>query len=115
MKTNDWELVLEELQRGTLRAATKENGSWKANIEVKKAILRAFKEGKLVMDNGFVDKHNILPQHFDVERGVRVVPGGTSVRRGAHIARGVIIMPPSYINIGAFIDQGTMVDSHVLV
>jgi len=51
----------------------------------------------------------------DSDDGIRVVPGGTSSRRGAHIAPGVVIMPPSYINVGAHIGTGTMVDSHVLV
>ncbi|MDC1175572.1 2,3,4,5-tetrahydropyridine-2,6-dicarboxylate N-succinyltransferase [Bacteriovoracaceae bacterium] len=64
---------------------------------------------------GFVDKHNIPARSFSPEDGVRLVPGGSSVRTGAHVASGVIIMPPAYINIGAFVDSGTMVDSHALV
>jgi 2,3,4,5-tetrahydropyridine-2,6-dicarboxylate N-succinyltransferase len=104
-----------ELENGTLRSAQKINGSWVAQIEVKQKILEAFKEGVLKAQNGFVDKHNLFPQEFTVERGVRLVPGGTSVRRGSYIAKGVVIMPPSYINVGAYIDEGSMVDSHVLV
>jgi 2,3,4,5-tetrahydropyridine-2-carboxylate N-succinyltransferase len=56
-----------------------------------------------------------MPQTFNVERGIRLVPGGTSVRRGSYIAKGVIIMPPSYVNVGAYVDEGTMIDSHVLI
>jgi 2,3,4,5-tetrahydropyridine-2,6-dicarboxylate N-succinyltransferase len=110
-----WEQTLDALEKGTLRAAEKINGSWQANTTVKEAILQAFKAGELTARDGFVDKHNLFPQEFTVERGVRVVPGGTSVRRGAHVAKGVIIMPPAYINVGAFVDEGTMVDSHALV
>lgn len=113
---SEWEKVLDDLEEGSIRAASMEaSGLWKANSEVKQGILNAFKEGKLTFNDGFVDKHNLLPQQFDVDRGVRVVPGGTSVRRGAYVAQGVIIMPPSYINVGAFIDEKTMIDSHVLV
>jgi 2,3,4,5-tetrahydropyridine-2-carboxylate N-succinyltransferase len=110
-----WEKTLDALEVGTARAANFIDGKWVANTEIKKEILEAFKAGTLTEENGFVDKHNLMPQKFTVERGIRIVPGGTSVRRGAYIAKGVIIMPPSYINIGAFVDEGTMVDSHVLI
>lgn len=112
----DFESVLNELEKGTLRAANKNaNGIWEANREVKEAILEAFRNGKNVEFNDFVDKHTILPRKFKVEDGVRIVPGGSSVRRGAYVAKSVIIMPPAYINIGAYVDEGTMVDSHALV
>lgn len=107
---------LSQLESGELRSAIPEaNGNWTVNTKVKEGILNAFKEGQNTNMNGFVDKHNIPPQDFNVERGVRLVPGGTSVRRGSYVAPGVIVMPPSYINIGAYVDEGTMVDSHVLV
>ena len=112
---NNWEKTLNDLEAGTVRSANYIDGKWVANTEVKTQILEAFKAGVLKEENGFVDKHTLLPQKFSVERGIRIVPGGTSVRRGSYIAKGVIIMPPSYINVGAFIDEGTMVDSHVLV
>lgn len=112
---SNWEKTLNDLEAGIVRSANFINGSWVANTEVKTQILEAFKAGVLKEENGFVDKHNLMPQKFNVERGIRLVPGGTSVRRGSYIAKGVIIMPPSYINVGAFIDEGTMVDSHVLV
>jgi 2,3,4,5-tetrahydropyridine-2-carboxylate N-succinyltransferase len=111
----NWENVLDGLEDGSLRSANKVDGVWKANTEVKSAILEAFKAGELVEENGFVDKHNLMPQKFTPARGIRLVPGGSSVRRGSYVAKGVIIMPPAYINIGAYVDEGTMVDSHALV
>lgn len=111
----NWEQVLNDLETGKVRSANFKDGKWVANTEVKTMILEAFKAGVLKEENGFVDKHTLMPQKFDVARGIRIVPGGTSVRRGSYIAKGVIIMPPSYINVGAYIDEGTMVDSHVLV
>ena len=111
----DWKQVLDDLEQGTLRAAYKQDGNWSADKSVKEAILEAFKAGKLEERDGFVDKDNLMPQNFHTARGIRMVPGGSSVRRGSYIGKGVIIMPPSYINIGAFVDEDTMVDSHVLV
>lgn len=115
----EWENVLNNLERGNIRAADLISDKWEANINVKQAILDAFKAGENVNCSGnyegFVDKNTILPQSFHTKRKVRMVPGGSSVRRGAYIAEGVIIMPPAYVNIGAFVDSGTMIDSHVLV
>ncbi len=114
-----WETILSQLEEGTIRAAEPDGDTWKANIAVKKAILEAFRVGKNVSYNGiyegFVDKQNLPPRMFNTEHGVRLVPGGSSVRRGAFVAQSVIIMPPAYINIGAFVDEGAMVDSHALV
>jgi len=112
---SDWVKTLNDLEKGLVRSANFVDGKWIANTEVKSQILEAFKAGVLKEENGFVDKHNLMPQTFNVERGIRIVPGGTSVRRGSYIAKGVIIMPPSYINVGAYVDEGTMIDSHVLV
>lgn len=116
----NWEKVLEDLENGTIRAANPQtDGSWAVNTEVKEAILAAFKAGKNIdfdgAYKGFVDKHNIAPREFSTTDNVRMVPGGSSVRKGAYVAPSVIIMPPSYINIGAYVDEGTMVDSHALV
>lgn len=115
----NWEKILDQLEEGTVRAANPEGDGWKANIEVKEAILAAFKAGKNVnyggIYDGFVDKENLPPRMFDAGDGVRLVPGGSSVRRGAYVADGVIIMPPAYINIGAYVDEGSMIDSHALV
>jgi 2,3,4,5-tetrahydropyridine-2,6-dicarboxylate N-succinyltransferase len=114
-----WKEILDNLENGTIRAATPHGGDWIANVEVKQGILDAFRDGKNVnyggIYEGFVDKHNIPPRMFDAEDGVRLVPGGSSVRRGAYIAKSVIIMPPAYINIGAYVDEGSMIDSHALV
>lgn len=116
----NWEDVLNKLETGELRAANKIDGVWKANTDVKSAILEAFKAGELkefseTGHKGFVDKHNLAARMFKPEDKVRMVPGGSSVRRGSHVASGVIIMPPAYINVGAFVDSGSMVDSHALV
>jgi 2,3,4,5-tetrahydropyridine-2-carboxylate N-succinyltransferase len=112
----NWQEALDLLEKGMIRAAEKKDGKWVANTEVKEAILAAFKAGELKeFANGFVDKHNLPAREFKVEDKIRLVPGGSSVRRGAYVASGVIIMPPAYINVGAFVDSGTMVDSHALV
>jgi len=114
-----WKQILNDLEEGKIRAANPKGETWEANIEVKQGILDAFKAGKNVnyggIYEGFVDKENIPPRMFDSEDGVRMVPGGTSVRRGAYIAKGVIMMPPAYVNIGAYVDEGSMIDSHALV
>jgi 2,3,4,5-tetrahydropyridine-2-carboxylate N-succinyltransferase len=66
-------------------------------------------------DFSFVDKSTYPARRFDPQQGVRVVPGGSSIREGAFLARGVVCMPPMYVNAGAYVDEGTMVDSHALV
>lgn len=116
----NWQDTLAQLEAGTVRSATQnEQGEWQANVEAKKAILAAFKAGENIEFDGayqgFVDKSNLPARQFSVSDNVRLVPGGSSVRRGAHVAPGVIIMPPAYINVGAFVDSGTMVDSHALI
>lgn len=115
----DWKETLDQLEAGTVRAAEPDGDGWKANVTVKQAILEAFKSGKNAnyggIYNGFVDKDNIPPRMFEAEDGVRLVPGGSAVRRGSYIAKGVILMPPAYVNIGAYVDEGTMIDSHALV
>ncbi|MEJ6474918.1 2,3,4,5-tetrahydropyridine-2,6-dicarboxylate N-succinyltransferase [Pseudoalteromonas piscicida] len=112
-----WLTLLDNLENGTVRAATQdEQGQWHANIEVKQGILEAFRNGvNTEFPGGFVDKDNLAPRGFAAQDEVRMVPGGSSVRRGAYVASGTIIMPPAYVNIGAYIDSGTMVDSHALV
>ena len=115
-----WEQVLQDLQTGKLRSANRQaDGQWQANVEVKKAILAAFKAGENVdyTENyqGFVDKHNFAPRRFSAADGVRMVPGGSAVRTGAYISPSVVIMPPAYVNTGAYVDEGTMIDSHALV
>lgn len=110
----------EHLNRGNVRAAEFSGGTWRVNAWVKKGILLAFRVGALTetgIRDGFhfVDKDTMSLRRFTVEEGVRIVPGGSAVRDGAFIARGVIMMPPSYVNIGAYVDEGTLIDSHALV
>jgi 2,3,4,5-tetrahydropyridine-2-carboxylate N-succinyltransferase len=116
----DWKEAIELLEKGEIRAAEKVDGTWVANKNVKEAILSAFRAGELQEMTdchypGFVDKHNIPARTFTPADGVRLVPGGSSVRAGSYVASGVVIMPPAYINIGAYVDTGTMVDSNALV
>lgn len=110
----------EQLTQGKIRAAEKIGGKWKVNVWVKQGILLGFRLGELskIGDDGclsFVDKDTFPARKFTVEDRVRLVPGGSSVRLGAHVAPGVICMPPMFINVGAYVDEGTMVDSHALV
>jgi 2,3,4,5-tetrahydropyridine-2-carboxylate N-succinyltransferase len=111
--------LLDALERGVVRAAAKEsNGEWKAVRWVKAGILLGFRLGDLREYPGtlpFVDKHTYPVQAFTADRNVRVVPGGSSVRRGAYLGPGVVCMPPMYVNVGAYVGRGTMVDSHALI
>ncbi len=111
--------AMSALEAGTLRVAEKIDGAWHVNAGVKEVILDGFRQGKLVdMPSGvfsFVDKDTYPARQFSVADGVRIVPGGTTVRRGAYLAPSVVVMPPAYINVGAYVDEGTMVDSHALV
>jgi 2,3,4,5-tetrahydropyridine-2-carboxylate N-succinyltransferase len=108
------------LSRGEFRAAEKMASGWKTNIWVKRGILLAFKIG-VIEDRSvqgefhFFDKDTLPPKPLTVSSGVRVVPGGSTIRDGAYVARNVICMPPMFINIGAYVDEGSMVDSHALV
>lgn len=120
--------LLTALEAGTVRAATRRSdGTWAAVPWVKHGILAAFRLGVLqdlsprdatghhVPPFTFVDKDTLPTRTFTIDDGVRIVPGGTSVRRGVHLARGVVCMPPVFVNVGAFVDRDTMVDSHALV
>lgn len=111
---------IEALETGMLRAAYPGSaGEWIVNPIVKSGILDLFRSGQLHEFSGnytgFIDKHNLPPRKFYSNDRIRMVPGGSSVRCGTYIAKGVIIMPPSFINIGAYIDEDSLVDSHVLV
>jgi 2,3,4,5-tetrahydropyridine-2-carboxylate N-succinyltransferase len=115
----EWEAFLTILEAGELGASRKDsNGKWEAVPWVKRAILSGFKAGGIAewdWPGGAYDRPAFPPRRFMAADGVRVVPGGSSARRGSHIASGVVIMPPSYINVGASVGTGSMVDSHVLV
>ena len=112
------------LNAGEIRAAEPEasraNG-WRVNAWVKKGILLGFRMGAIVdmsIDRArqpFFDKATFPVKKFDAASGVRIVPGGSSIRDGCYIAKGVTCMPPMYVNVGAFVDEGTMIDSHALV
>jgi 2,3,4,5-tetrahydropyridine-2-carboxylate N-succinyltransferase len=111
------------LEAGQLRSAEPDASlplGWRVNAWVKRGILLGFRLGQMVeMGCGeslsFVDKATYPARRFAVADGVRVVPGGSSVRSGAYLAKGVVMMPPAYVNVGAYVDEGTMVDSHALV
>lgn len=103
------------LNSGTIRAAEKIDGKWVTNDWVKKGILVGFTIGKNVKLGEFLDKDTFPKQDISDRINVRFVPGGSSIREGAHIGKNVIMMPPMYINVGAFIDDGSMIDSHALV
>lgn len=110
----------EALTQGKIRAASQESGTWRTHEWVKRGILLGFRIGTLqAFDEGsilsFVDKDTFPPRRMKVPDGIRVVPGGSSIREGAFVASGVICMPPMYINVGAYVDEGTLVDSHALV
>ena len=117
--------LLTLLESGAVRAATRgDDGQWMAVQWVKQGVLLGFRVGELVdMSVGihspgqlhFFDKDTYPVRALKVGDGVRVVPGGSSIRRGAYVARGVVCMPPMYINVGAYVDEATMVDSHALV
>lgn len=111
-----------ELEAGQLRSAEPDPSQplgWKVNAWVKRGILLGFRIGTMIEMGGeslrFIDRHTYPVRRFDVGDGVRIVPGGVSVRSGAYVARGVAVIPPAYVNVGAYVDEGTMVDSHALV
>lgn len=111
--------TMDGLESGRIRVAEKIDGKWQVNTWVKEVILSGFRLGKVVdMSEGqfsFMDKDTFPVRRFTEEDRVRIVPGGSSIRRGAYIAPSVIVMPPAYINVGAYVDEGTMVDSHVTI
>ena len=109
-----------ELNAGTARAAERmADGGWRVNGWVKAGLLLGFKLGRLLPVAGghfpFYDKDTYPLRVIGLEDGIRLVPGGSAIRDGCHVARGVVCMPPMYINVGAYVDEGTMVDSHALV
>jgi len=112
------------LNAGTIRAASPDATTatgWRVNGWVKKGILLGFRLGSIVdmsIDSSrqpFFDKATYPVKEFGVDSGVRIVPGGSSIRDGCFVGRAVTCMPPMYINVGAYVDEGTMVDSHALV
>ncbi len=114
----------EALNAGRVRAAQPEPSSqsgWRVNGWVKKGILLGFRMGTLVdfsidpVRQPFFDKSTYPVKRFTLASGVRIVPGGSSIRDGCYVGRGVTCMPPMYINVGAYVGEGTLVDSHALI
>jgi 2,3,4,5-tetrahydropyridine-2,6-dicarboxylate N-succinyltransferase len=119
------------LNRGEIRAAEPDAAAktgWRANPWVKQGILLGFRMGSIVemsagaaagSTNGacqaFIDKSTYPLRALSAADGVRVVPGGSSIRDGSCIGRGVICMPPMFVNVGAYVGENTMIDSHALI
>lgn len=114
--------LLGALEHGEIRSAERSaDGVWRAVPWVKRGILLAFRAGRIA-EHGpaagplhFFDKDSLPVRVFSTSDNVRIVPGGSSARRGAHVAPGVVCMPPMFINVGAWVGPGTMIDSHALV
>jgi 2,3,4,5-tetrahydropyridine-2-carboxylate N-succinyltransferase len=117
-----------ELQRGLaagrVRAAEPDAASpcgWRVNAWVKQGILLGFRFGDVIdqsADHGrwpFYDKDTMPVKKPGIDAGVRIVPGGSTIREGAFVAQSVVCMPPMFVNVGAYVDEGTLIDSHALV
>ena len=121
------DLLLTALEQGIVRAAARDDrDEWIAVPWVKRGILAGFRVGRVVDQSvlgdarvsrpfTFFDKHTYPTRALTIDDGIRVVPGGSSIRRGAFVARGVVCMPPMFINVGAHVGAGTMIDSHALI
>ena len=127
--------LLEALEAGTVRAAepgASPEDPWIVHPWVKEGILDLFRSSPVVpMEAGqvasqvagqdpaapvvFRDKQAFPLQRFGSGQEVRVVPGGSAIRRGAYLGPGVVCMPPMYVNVGAYVGSGSMIDSHALV
>lgn len=114
----------EALSAGQVRAASPDPESptgWTVNTWVKQGILVGFRASDVAdcsIDHGrvsFTDKDLLPLKRVEPASGVRLVPGGSAIRDGAYIGRGVICMPPMYVNLGAYVDEGSLIDSHALV
>ena len=112
------------LSAGSVRAAEPDASAptgWRVNAWVKQGILLGFRVGALAdasADHGrwpFFDKDTLPLKPMQVSSGVRIVPGGSTIRDGAFVGRGVICMPPMYINVGAYVGEESLVDSHALI
>ena len=130
----------EAVNRGEVRAAEPDAASetgWRVNPWVKKGILLGFRMGSIVdmspeapvirlsasgatpsvssTRQSFFDKSTFPLRSLSLSEGIRVVPGGSSIRDACYVGRGVICMPPMFVNVGAYVGEGTMIDSHALV
>ena len=116
--------LFDELKRGlndgSIRAASRVDGDWVVHAWVKKGILIGFRAGvltRVVAESGFpfFDRDTMSLKQLDEQSGVRIIPGGSSVRDGCYLGKGVTIVPPAWVNIGAWVGEGTLIDSHALV
>jgi 2,3,4,5-tetrahydropyridine-2,6-dicarboxylate N-succinyltransferase len=107
------------LNEGRVRAAEPSFEGWKVNAWVKKGILLGFRIGRIVEMPGlglpFYDKHTYPLKQIPPARNLRIVPGGSSIRDGCYVGENVTCMPPMYVNVGAYVGDGTLIDSHALV
>jgi 2,3,4,5-tetrahydropyridine-2-carboxylate N-succinyltransferase len=112
------------LNDGKVRSAEPDSAArsgWRVNAWVKKGVLLGFRMGAVVdmsvdpARQPFLDKATFPVKRFSAADGVRIVPGGSSIRDGCYVGRGVTCMPPMYINVGTWVGDGTMVDSHALI
>ncbi len=112
------------LNSGEARAAEPDAASktgWRVNAWVKKGILLGFRMGAVVdmsidaSRQPWFDKATYPVKQMKPGDGVRIVPGGSTIRDGCFVGRGVTCMPPMYINAGSYVGAGTMVDSHALI
>jgi len=111
-----------ELREGRIRSAEKdENGDWHVNAWVKRGILAGFKMGEMVTMSfsgetfQFFDKNTFPLRPMNLDDKIRIVPGGSTIRDGSFVGENVVLMPPCYVNVGAYVGEGTMIDSHALV
>ena len=116
----DFALLRAALNSGQARAAEPIAGGWQVNAWVKQGILLGFRLGQLTEagaagGQAFFDKDTLPLRRLTPADGIRVIPGGSSLRDGAYLAAGVICVPPVFINIGAYVGAGTLIDSHALV
>jgi len=115
-----FEALMTGLEAGTIRAAEPTPEGWRAHAWVKQGILLGFRLGRVVDTApagplAFRDKDTFPTRRFAEADGVRLVPGGSAVRRGAYLGPGVVVMPPAYVNVGSYVGEGSLVDSHALV
>jgi 2,3,4,5-tetrahydropyridine-2,6-dicarboxylate N-succinyltransferase len=119
-----FEVFKTALNAGTIRAAEPDTlapSGWRVNRWVKKGILLGFRMGRVIdmsvnpERQPFFDKDTYPVKHFSAASAVRIVPGGSSIRDGCYVGKGVTCMPPMFINTGAYVADGSMIDSHALV